>query len=109
MIQTKPNPYVKQLMDEIDIFMDRDGAKWSTTDDVLATLARFTAEKLAAKNQRIHEIDGKLQHLHAEIARLGKVLERHNAGVRKDGESPIACAIRMLSPVRDDTPKRDRP
>ncbi len=64
---------------------------------------------VAPKNQRIHDLTGELMKLQASLHKLDKVLAVHNAGVCRDGEPPVDCAIRLLSPVPDSLPKRDRP
>lgn len=91
------NPYATRLGDAIR-YLDKD----SIVDYILR-------EHVTPRNQKIHKLTVEVARLNASVLRLGKVLSRHNPGVCKDDESPIDCAIRMLSPVRDTTPSRDRP
>lgn len=103
--RTKPaNPYVEQLSREFLAIYQEDGSEWERriAQHVLDTL-------IAPKNERIHKLTSDLMRLQASLHKLDQVLATHNAGVCRDGESPVDCAIRLLSPVPDSVPARDRP
>jgi hypothetical protein len=101
----KPNPYIEALARELLFDMLPSSG---TTPQKLAQ--RIYTDLVVPKNERIHDMSGDIQRLEAQIKRLERVLDRHNEGVWNKGkETAVDCVIRMLSPVRDDTPKRDRP
>ena len=104
-MEAKGNPYVRHLASQLLPQTDLEAA----TIDPLAIAQRFYDEFLAPKNKRIHELTSELMKLQSSLHRLDKVLAVHNAGVCRDGEPPVDCAIRLLSPVPDTVPKRDRP
>lgn len=104
----KRNPYVEGLEREVQGIRLSLGGSDPAVD---RAIAQYIVEQLITpKNRRIHELASALQELQSQITRLGTVLERHNAGEwHKDKEEAIDCAIRLLSPVPDNAPPRDRP
>ena len=106
--ERKPDPYRQQLASDMEKQADFVGYRLDhPVAELLAGYLDFTL--IEPKNKRIHELHVKLARLEAQIERLGRVIDRHSPGVRKDGERAIDCAIRLLSPVPDNVPARNRP